>query len=56
MKIYDVFAEEFITENEIDPIAPPERYIYIDDDPIIYTTSKYEVKIKNSIDIDNIIL
>ena len=25
-KVYDVFAEEYIDETEIDPIAPPERY------------------------------
>ena len=46
MKIYDIFAEEFITESEIDPVAPPERYIYIDNDSTIYATSKYEIKIK----------
>jgi hypothetical protein len=30
MRIYDVFQEKWITESEIDSIAPPERYIYID--------------------------
>jgi len=30
MKVYDVFKEEWISENEIDNMAPPERYIYID--------------------------
>jgi len=30
MKVYDVFQEEWISENEIDIIAPPERYIYVD--------------------------
>lgn len=25
-KIYDVFADEYIDADEIDPIAPPERY------------------------------
>lgn len=31
MKVYDVFAEEWVTPDEIDIIAPPERYIYMDD-------------------------
>ena len=26
-KVYDVFADEYINADEIDPIAPPERYI-----------------------------
>ena len=25
-KIYDVFADKYINADEIDPIAPPERY------------------------------
>ena len=25
-KVYDVFADEYINADEIDPIAPPERY------------------------------
>lgn len=32
MKIYDTFAEEFIEEDEMEVIAPPERYIMIPDD------------------------
>ena len=26
-KVYDVFADEYINADVIDPIAPPERYI-----------------------------
>ncbi len=31
MKVYDTFAEEIIEEEEMEIIAPPERYIVIDD-------------------------
>ena len=30
MRIYDLVEEKWITENEINNIAPPERYIYVD--------------------------
>ncbi len=31
MKVYDTFTEELIEEEEMELIAPPERYIVIDD-------------------------
>ena len=34
MKIYDTFAEEFIEEEEMEVIAPPERYIMIPDNEV----------------------
>lgn len=32
-KIYDVFMGEYVDEDEVDPIAPPERYVivYVED-------------------------
>lgn len=31
MKVYDRFAEEFIDESEMDTIAPPERYVRMEE-------------------------
>lgn len=31
MKVYDTFAEEFIEEEEMEVIAPPERYVKMPD-------------------------
>ena len=30
MKVYDVFQGKWVMPDEVDNIAPPERYIYID--------------------------
>ena len=46
MKIYDVFEEKYITEDEISQNAPPERYIFIDDNIITNNTSTYEINSK----------
>ena len=40
-KIYDVFADEYIDETEIDPIAPPERYKEITPDIIAQNSARW---------------
>lgn len=44
MKIYDVFQERWITPNEVDSIAPPERYIYVD---VPNLEPKYDFELQN---------
>ena len=42
MIVYDVFKNEFIDDTEMDPIAPPERYIVPQNvASLIYFASKY---------------
>ena len=48
MRIYDVFQEKWITPNEIDNMAPPERYIYIDD-VINFESPHYQKTLKEVI-------
>ena len=40
-KMYDVFADEYIDETEIDPIAPPERYKEITPDLIAQNAARW---------------
>lgn len=41
---YDVFADKYIDEFEIDPIAPPERYIEITEELLIKNAVKWFMK------------
>lgn len=43
-KIYDVFADEYIDEREIDPIAPPERYKKITLDLIVQNAARWFIE------------
>lgn len=43
-KIYDVFADEYIDEREIDPIAPPERYKEITLDLIVQNAARWFIE------------
>lgn len=40
-KVYDVFADEYIDVEEIDPIAPPERYKEITPDLLIKNAARW---------------
>ena len=51
MKIYDVFQEKWIIPDEIDDIAPPERYIYIDVPNIELHYQKSLKEVVNAIEI-----
>lgn len=33
-KIYDVFADEYVDADDMDPMAPPERYIEIKEEGV----------------------
>ena len=47
-KVYDVFADEYINADEIDPIAPPERYIETKEEiSSDGKTAMYELRRKN---------
>lgn len=43
-KVYDVFADEYIDEREIDPIAPPERYKEITLDLIVQNAARWFIE------------
>ena len=49
MKIYDIFQEKWIMPDEIDSIAPPERYIYVDV-PNLEPEPHYQKSLKEVID------
>ena len=40
-KIYDVFADEYIDEKDVDVNAPPERYKEVDDDLLINNAARH---------------
>lgn len=40
-KVYDVFADEYIDVEGIDPIAPPERYKEITPDLLIKNAARW---------------
>ena len=41
---YDVFADKYINESEVDLIAPPERYIEITKELLIKNATKWFMK------------
>ena len=41
---YDVFEDKYINESEVDPIAPPERYIEITEELLIKNATKWFMK------------
>ena len=43
-KIYDVFADEYIDEKDVDVNAPPERYKEVDADLLINNAVRYIVE------------
>lgn len=43
-KIYDVFADEYIDEKDVDVNAPPERYKEVDDDLLISNAARWIVE------------
>lgn len=43
-KIYDVFADEYIDEGDVDVNAPPERYKEVDDDLLISNAVRWIVE------------
>lgn len=43
-KIYDVFADEYIDEKDVDVNAPPERYKEVDDDLFISNAARWIVE------------
>lgn len=43
-KIYDVFADEYIDEKDVDVNAPPERYKEVDVDLLINNAARYIVE------------
>jgi len=40
-KVYDVFADEYIDAEEMDPAAPPERYKEITPDLLIKNAARW---------------
>lgn len=44
MKVYDVFADKYIDECEMDLNAPPERYKKIDGNLLVENAARYIVK------------
>ena len=44
MRVYDTFKEEYIDENEMEIIAPPERYIQVTEDLLIKNAAKFLVE------------
>lgn len=43
-KVYDVFADEYIDEEDVDVNAPPERYKVINVDLLIRNASRWIVE------------
>lgn len=41
MSVYDVFADKYIDELDIDPIAPPERYKEITEELLIQNAARW---------------
>lgn len=44
MKVYDRFRDEYIDEEDMDQIAPPERYVQITEDMLIENAARWLVK------------
>ena len=42
-KVYDVFADEYVNKEDIDPIAPPERYMEITEELLIANAARWLV-------------
>lgn len=40
-KVYDTFADEYIDIDEIDPIAPPERYMKVSPELLIKNAARW---------------
>lgn len=43
MSVHDVFADKYIDELDIDPIAPPERYKVITEELLIQNAARWLV-------------
>ena len=43
-KIYDVFADEYVDEEDVDVNAPPERYKDVDADLLISNAARWIVE------------
>lgn len=43
-KIYDVFTDEYINEEDVDVNAPPERYKVVDNDLLISNAARWIVE------------
>lgn len=41
---YDVFADKYVDESEVDPMAPPERYIEITEELLIKNAVRWFMK------------
>ena len=41
MRVYDRFIDEYIDEEDMDPIAPPERYVQITEDMLIENATRW---------------
>lgn len=44
MRVYDRFRDEYIDEEDMDLIAPPERYVQITEDILIENATRWLVK------------
>jgi hypothetical protein len=44
MRVYDRFRDEYIDEEDMDQIAPPERYVQITEDMLIENAARWFVK------------
>lgn len=44
MRVYDTFRDEYIDEEDMDQIAPPERYVQITEDMLIENATRWLVK------------
>lgn len=52
-KVYDIFADEYIDESEINPIAPPERYTEITEDILVENAARWFLtELKKLLDVD----
>ena len=41
MRVYDTFRDEYIDEEDMDLIAPPERYVQITEDMLIENATRW---------------
>lgn len=41
MRVYDTFRDEYIDEEDMNPIAPPERYVQITADILIENAARW---------------
>ena len=53
MRVYDRFIDEYVDEEDMNPIAPPERYVRITEDMLIENATRWLTDaLKNFCDVE----